>query len=742
MTARKKKKEPKKTKRERAFQQELIALFLIGLALVLLFQLGVVGQWIATLGLIGVGRLYYLVPFGILAIAYVLFTGEAFNKKWKERRLGLLFLVLAGAVGMHFIYMGSLLNAGMEQSAIVGTWHDLVTNEGASQRSGKYGAGLVGGLLYSLFALLFDRAGVFLWMLVFVMIGVFLLADRSPKELTEKGRRFIGARWETWKKDRKKKEVDVHVPKETERHEKKEPIEERVVEVNHHRSEKKRRTESTDDDEEEVEGDDSFALDASEDDDTSYQLPPIDLLERLPTNDQQEEVDRIQHNVKVLEETFQSFNVDAHVSEVHLGPAVTKYEILPATGVKVSRIVNLADDLALALAARDIRMEAPIPGKSAIGIEVPNQSVAAVGLKEVLSEEEGETAHKKLYVGLGRDVSGETIGAELNKMPHLLVAGSTGSGKSVCINGMIMSILLRAKPHEVRMMMIDPKMVELNVYNGIPHLLAPVVTDPRKAAQALQKIVSEMERRYELFSYTGTRNIEGYNKQLMTWNETHEETLQKMPYIVVIVDELADLMMVASSDVESAIMRLAQMARAAGIHLIIATQRPSVDVITGVIKANIPSRIAFAVSSAVDSRTILDSGGAEKLLGRGDMLYLPAGLSKPVRVQGAFVSDEEVERVVQYVIEQQKAQYEESMIPDEVEEPLLEDVDELFEEAVEIVIDQGQASISMLQRRLKIGYARAARIVDQMEELNIVGPPEGSKPRKLFIQSMEEIKSS
>lgn len=742
MTARKKKKEPKKTKRERAFQQELIALFLIGLALVLLFQLGVVGQWIATLGLIGVGRLYYLVPFGILVIAYVLFTGEAFDEKWKERRLGLLFLGLAGAVGMHFIYMGSLLNAGLEQSAIVGTWHDLVTNEGASQRTGKYGAGLVGGLLYSLFALLFDRAGVFLWMLVFVMIGIFLLADRSPKELTEKGRRFIGARWETWKKDRKKKEVDVHVPKETERHEKKEPIEERVVEVNHHRSEKKRRTKSTDDDEEEVEGDDSFALDASEDDDTSYQLPPIDLLERLPTNDQQEEVDRIQHNVKVLEETFQSFNVDAHVSEVHLGPAVTKYEILPATGVKVSRIVNLADDLALALAARDIRMEAPIPGKSAIGIEVPNQSVAAVGLKEVLSEEEGETAHKKLYVGLGRDVSGETIGAELNKMPHLLVAGSTGSGKSVCINGMIMSILLRAKPHEVRMMMIDPKMVELNVYNGIPHLLAPVVTDPRKAAQALQKIVSEMERRYELFSYTGTRNIEGYNKQLMTWNETHEETLQKMPYIVVIVDELADLMMVASSDVESAIMRLAQMARAAGIHLIIATQRPSVDVITGVIKANIPSRIAFAVSSAVDSRTILDSGGAEKLLGRGDMLYLPAGLSKPVRVQGAFVSDEEVERVVHYVIEQQKAQYEESMIPDEVEEPLLEDVDELFEEAVEIVIDQGQASISMLQRRLKIGYARAARIVDQMEELNIVGPPEGSKPRKLFIQSMEEIKSS
>ncbi|HEY9582026.1 MAG TPA: DNA translocase FtsK, partial [Savagea sp.] len=328
---------------------------------------------------------------------------------------------------------------------------------------------------------------------------------------------------------------------------------------------------------------------------------------------------------------------------------------------------------------------------------------------------------------------------ELNKMPHVLVAGSTGSGKSVCINGIIISILMRAKPHEVKMMMIDPKMVELNVYNGIPHLLAPVVTDPRKAAQALQKVVSEMERRYELFSHTGTRNIEGYNAQLDRWNEENDEKHPRMPYIVVIVDELADLMMVASNDVEEAIMRLAQMARAAGIHLIIATQRPSVDVITGIIKANIPSRIAFAVSSAVDSRTILDGSGAEKLLGRGDMLFLPSGASKPTRVQGAFVSDQEVERIVDHCIEQQKAQYEESMIPTEIEEVEFdEEVDEKFDEAIEIVLEQGQASISMLQRRLRIGYSRAARIVDQMEERGIVGPSEGSKPRKLLIDSVSE----
>lgn len=405
-------------------------------------------------------------------------------------------------------------------------------------------------------------------------------------------------------------------------------------------------------------------------------------------------------------------------------------------GVKVSRIVNLHNDIALALAAKDIRIEAPIPGKSAVGIEVPNQSVSMVTLREVL--EASPVNDNKLKVVLGRDISGEAITAELDKMPHLLVAGATGSGKSVCINGIITSILMNAKPHEVKLMMIDPKMVELNVYNGIPHLLTPVVTNPQKAAQALQKIVGEMERRYDLFSHTGTRNIKGYNAYLERQNHEMNEKNAKLPYIVVIVDELADLMMVASKDVEAAIMRLAQMARAAGIHLIIATQRPSVDVITGLIKANIPSRIAFSVSSAVDSRTILDSQGAEKLLGKGDMLYLPYGQSKPTRIQGAFLSDAEVEAIVQFVTRQQSANYVEEMTPADVKESENDSEDELYLEVYAFVIEKQKASASLLQRQFRIGYNRAARLIDELEANGVIGPATGSKPRAVLIEQIEE----
>jgi S-DNA-T family DNA segregation ATPase FtsK/SpoIIIE len=445
-------------------------------------------------------------------------------------------------------------------------------------------------------------------------------------------------------------------------------------------------------------------------------------------------------NARKLEKTFQSFGVRAKVTQVHLGPAVTKYEVYPDVGVKVSKIVSLSDDLALALAAKDIRIEAPIPGKSAIGIEVPNEEIATVSLREVLEAIDHYKQEAKLLIPLGRDISGEVVVAELNKMPHLLIAGATGSGKSVCINGIVISLLMRTKPHEVKLMMIDPKMVELSVYNGIPHLLTPVVTDPKKASQALKKVVQEMERRYELFSHTGTRNIEGYNEHIQRHNQEAKEKQPLLPYIVVIIDELADLMMVASSDVEDSITRLAQMARAAGIHLIIATQRPSVDVITGVIKANIPSRIAFSVSSQTDSRTILDMGGAEKLLGRGDMLFLPMGASKPVRVQGAFVSDQEVEEVVDFVVSQQKAQYyEEMMVSEESNDTEFDD--ELYEEAVRLVVEMQSASVSMLQRRFRIGYNRAARLIDAMEARGVVGPYEGSKPRAVLV-SKEDIKKT
>lgn len=469
-----------------------------------------------------------------------------------------------------------------------------------------------------------------------------------------------------------------------------------------------------------------------------YKLPTFRLLAK-PTNSGKsgDQADYMQ-TARKLEATLESFGVRARVLEVVRGPAVTRYEIQPDIGVKVSRIVNLTDDIALALAAKDIRMEAPIPGKSAIGIEVPNNEVSLVTMREVMETPTFVDAEAKLSIAFGRDISGQTIVGNLAKMPHLLVAGATGSGKSVCINGIITSILYKAKPDEVKFMMVDPKMVELNVYNGIPHLLTPVVTDPKRASLALKKIVVEMEKRYELFSKSGARNIEGYNQMM----REKENLTGLLPYIVVIVDELADLMIVAANDVEDAIARLAQMARAAGIHLIIATQRPSVDVITGVIKANIPSRIAFGVSSQVDSRTILDMAGAEKLLGRGDMLYMPMGASKPIRVQGAFMSDQEVETVVNFVRDQGQAEYDESLVP-EIDEDVVEQdevLDELYDQAVQIVVDAKQASVSLLQRRMRVGYTRAARLIDSMEARGIVGPYEGSKPREVLI-SAEQYKT-
>lgn len=478
----------------------------------------------------------------------------------------------------------------------------------------------------------------------------------------------------------------------------------------------------------------SFSGPPESDPPVPYQLPPFYLLKKpLNAGKGAEHLD-YKANARKLEATLESFGVRAKVLEIVRGPAVTRYEIQPDIGVKVSRIVGLTDDIALALAAKDLRMEAPIPGKSAIGIEVPNTEISMVTMREVMESAAFHESLSKLSICLGRDISGHPIVGNLARMPHLLVAGATGSGKSVCINGIISSILFKAKPDEVKFLMIDPKMVELTVYNGIPHLLAPVVTDPRRASLALKKVVSEMEKRYELFSKSGTRNVEGYNLLI---SEKGEEPL---PYIVVIVDELADLMMVAANDVEDAICRLAQMARAAGIHLIIATQRPSVDVITGLIKANIPSRIAFGVSSQVDSRTILDMGGAEKLLGRGDMLYLPVGESKPIRVQGAFVSDQEVEAVVDFVSSQGKAEYREEMVP-EVEDSQGKDeqsLDDLYQQAVLIVVEAKQASVSLLQRRLRVGYTRAARLIDSMEANGIVGPYEGSKPREVLL-SLEQF---
>ncbi|WP_318530859.1 DNA translocase FtsK [Apilactobacillus timberlakei] len=477
----------------------------------------------------------------------------------------------------------------------------------------------------------------------------------------------------------------------------------------------------------------------SETNDEEYDLPSSNLLSEIKQTDQSDEYKAIDKNTVILKKTLNSFGVDAEIKNVSLGPSVTEYELHPAIGVKVSKIVNLADDLALALAAKDIRIEAPIPGKSLIGIEVPNKNVSTVSFKDVVDSQDKN--HSLMSVPLGRNVNGDVISTDLTKLPHLLIAGSTGSGKSVAINGIITSILLNAKPSEVKMMLIDPKKVELGVYNGIPHLLTPVVSEPKKAARSLNKVVTEMEHRYDLFAKNNQRKISSYNKYVKKLNKEDGGDRQTLPYIVVVVDELADLMMTVSNEVESAIIRLAQMGRAAGIHMILATQRPSVDVITGLIKSNVPSRIAFAVSSGVDSRTIIDTNGAEKLLGRGDMLYLPVDKNKPIRIQGAFISDDDVENVVDYIKEQQTAEYDNSMMvsdEDIKKEEEVEDQDELFGDALKFVIHEQKASTSLLQRNFRIGYNRAARIIDDLEQRGYIGPQEGSKPRQVYKQSNDD----
>ncbi|RDY24735.1 DNA translocase FtsK [Romboutsia maritimum] len=463
----------------------------------------------------------------------------------------------------------------------------------------------------------------------------------------------------------------------------------------------------------------------------NYVKPSVDLLNKVDKKADDNGKKKVLKNATLLEKTLSDFGVEAKVNQVTVGPTITRYEIQPSPGVKVSKIVNLTDDIALSLAAKSIRIEAPIPGKSAIGIEVPNEEAQMVCIREVLESDEFNEFESPLAMALGKDIGGKPIIADIGKMPHLLIAGSTGSGKSVCVNTLINSILYKATPEEVKFLLIDPKVVELANYNGIPHLLIPVVTDPKKAANALNWAVVEMNRRYKLFAETQVKDITSYN----------DKAEEKLPKIVIIIDELADLMMVSANDVEDYICRLAQMARAAGMHLIVATQRPSVDVITGVIKANIPSRIAFAVSSQTDSRTILDMGGAEKLLGKGDMLFYPLGAAKPVRLQGAFISEDESEKVVEFVKSQVKEEVKyENEIMETVSNPIKmksNDEDEFLKDAIEFVVESGQASASMLQRKFKIGFNRAARLIDSMQERNIVGPSEGSKPRKVLVSKQD-----
>ena len=471
-----------------------------------------------------------------------------------------------------------------------------------------------------------------------------------------------------------------------------------------------------------------------------YRLPSIDILNPPKKQGRTNTTEFLNTNRLALERVLADFQITGKVVEIHEGPAVTQFEVEIKAGTKVSRITSISKEIALALAAKDVRIEAPIPGKSTVGIEIPNKNIASVPIRDVLGSVPKSMADAKILVALGKDLMGRTCCADLSKMPHLLVAGSTGSGKSVCINSFIASILMRMKPDEIKLVLVDPKKVELSNYNGIPHLLCPVVSDPKKANIALQKIVAEMERRYDVFSEANVKNITGYNEMIEKNNKKNDTSVPKMPYILVIIDELADLMLVAAKEVEDSIMRITQMARAAGIHLIVATQRPSTDVITGVVKANIPSRISFAVASSIDSRTILDMGGAEKLLGKGDMLYKPMGDNTPVRIQGTFISDEETQRLIDYVCKEQVAKYDNSITeaPDNqmsgAGSPKEEYDDPLYNEIVDFAIQSGKISASLLQRRFRLGYNRAARIVDLLEERGIIGPQNGSKPREVLVK--------
>lgn len=742
--------------RQRAIKRMLLS---FGLAFILLFaalKLGVFGVTIYNLIRLVVGSLAYLAI--VATLIYLFFF------KWLSKREGLISGFISIFVGLLLIYQAYFVDVlSLKGQVLSSTLARIFSDLTAFKVSSFAGGGLLGSLLHLPFSFLFSNFGSYFIGILFILVGALLISPWTIYDISEKlvetfhrlsekreekrQQRFIEKEEQAALEAMQAIEVEQEGPEvdlETgeildDENQARTPV---VIEEEGYEDLGEFELEEVQDlkiqqESEEADADTDVEVDFTAKESLDYKLPTINLFAPDKPKNQSKEKRIVRENIKILEETFASFGIKATVERAEIGPSVTKYEVKPAVGVRVNRISNLADDLALALAAKDVRIEAPIPGKSLVGIEVPNSEVATVTFRE-LWEQSKTDASKLLEIPLGKAVNGSVRSFDLAKMPHLLVAGSTGSGKSVAVNGIIASILMKARPDEVKFMMVDPKMVELSVYNDIPHLLIPVVTNPRKASRALQKVVDEMENRYELFSKVGARNIAGYNAKVAEYNAQSEYKQVPLPLIVVIVDELADLMMVASKEVEDAIIRLGQKARAAGIHMILATQRPSVDVISGLIKANVPSRIAFAVSSGTDSRTILDENGAEKLLGRGDMLFKPIDENHPVRLQGSFISDEDVERIVAFVKNQAEADYDDSFDPGEVSESDMESGgsddggDPLFEEAKALVIETQKASASMIQRRLSVGFNRATRLMEELEAAGVIGPAEGTKPRKVL----------
>ena len=732
------KKKERKTKKDKkpTYLIELYGIILILIAILGIGKYGPAGRIIASFALFLVGNLYFFLLLVLLVVGvYIIINRKGINLL-SSKMVGIYLFIIGIVVLMHQNYVLDNMKTGkiftetidylmlgiervMNKTVSVGAFDTVLANTGG---------GILGAIFASIFYALFEAEGTNVVIPVLLVAGFMIFTGLSIKDIYDRGKE-------------KAKELKPHKSKSNK------SSDDSKLKIVDHNEEKivvhdiKELTKVSP-----AKTEDGASYKENPVINKSYVLPSIDLLDAPKKNKKSTDHAAIEKNIETLEQVLHDFGISAKVVEVNIGPSVTQYELSLSSGTRVSKILTINKEISLALAKKDVRIQAPIPGKSTVGIEIPNDETQPVTIRETLELMPKELDNKPLAVALGKDIMGKVRWCEIDKTPHLLVAGATGSGKSVCINTIIISILMKARPDEVKLIMVDPKKVELGIYNGIPHLLTPVVTDPRKASVALKRAVSEMERRYDLFEEYGTKNIAGYNAIVESKNKKlpDDEKLAKMPFIVVIVDELADLMLVAGKEVEDSIMRITQMARAAGIHLIIATQRPSTDVITGLIKSNIPSRISFAVSSNVDSRTILDMSGAEKLLGKGDMLFLPMGESTPERIQGAFISEDQIKKVVDYTISQQKASFDQHFMNlDSVDQEIKENIvstdkeeydDPLYNDIVEFVITQGKASASLLQRKFKLGYNRAARIIDLLEERGIIGPQNGSKPREVLVK--------
>lgn len=736
-----KKKKTKNSETEKVgFSVELTGLILILIGIIG-FGFGPVGSIIKKFAMFLVGgwAWIFLLIF-ILILGIYMLVKRNLPKFLSQKLMGLYVIIIVVLVASHFGFIAKCDGAGdifkstidqyMERISTIGSNTALFTS---GDTSIEIGGGVIGAIFSIGLSSLFGLTGTKIVCVILTIFGFILFFNITFADILQKIKSFFSKLKNATPKEKptKEKEVDYQYEEDQEFEEKKN---DKIIitSMEELKTMKEPQKENL-----------ATSKETIYEANSNYTLPPLSLLDNVVQPKKNPASNNyIRSNKENLERVLKDFQINGQVVEIHIGPAVTQFEVKVPSGTKVSRIVGINKEIALALAAKDVRIQAPIPGKSTIGIEIPNPSISAVKFKEVLAHEQKSLSDAKIVVALGKDIMGRPQLADLSKMPHLLIAGSTGSGKSVCTNTMICSILMRYKPDEVKLMLVDPKKVELSNYNGVPHLLCPVVSDPKKASIALQKLVAEMDKRYDMFSDANVKNIAGYNDWIMKENKNNDTNVHKMPYIVAIIDELAELMLVASKEVEDSIMRITQMARAAGIHLIVATQRPSTDVITGVVKANIPSRIAFAVASNIDSRTILDMSGAEKLLGKGDMLYLPMGENVPIRIQGCFIADDEIKRIIDYVCKEQVAHYSEEMqnldatgsgihgLPNETEEY----DDPLYNEIVEFAIQTGKVSTSLLQRRFRLGYNRAARVVDLLEERGIVGPANGSKPREVLVK--------